>query len=198
MISGAGLFILILIGSARNGSYSRASAAAVASVLVDCGTEVLAWDPVEWPLPLAHPAFHHDPLAHPDPEVRALVEAASRADGFVFVSPVYHNSYSGLLKNCLDHLTIAQFAYKPVTIISHGSGLSAVQVCDQLRLVARGLHALALPGQLVTVPEDFTANPEGPVLSSAGSLERIGAIVSDLLFYSRVGQARLTTAARAT
>jgi NAD(P)H-dependent FMN reductase len=184
--------VLILVGSVRPGSNSRATAAAIENALVERGADVVTWDPRNWHLPLADPLYHRNPRSHPDQSVQALVEAAQRADGFALVSPVYHNSYSALLKNCLDHLTNAQFRYKPVALASHGARLSAVQACDHLRIVVRALHGLALPRQLVTVPEEFLiGEDEEPVLLDPLALERIEEIATDLLFYARVGQARL-------
>lgn len=182
----------ILVGSARPGSYCRATATALSSMLEERGAETEVWNPCEWPLPLADPAYHRDPSAHPDANVRALVGAAESADGFALISPVYHNSYSALLKNCVDHLAIPQFRYKPVLLASHSGGLAAVQVCDHLRIVVRGLSGLALPHQVVTVPDDFLPDADGsPILANPPTSDRLENAMVDLLFYARVGQARI-------
>ncbi len=189
--------VMTLVGSVRPGSYCRATAMAVDAILTERGAEGEVWDPGEVPLPLANPCYHRDPAEHPDPNVQALVGTADDSDAFVLVSPVYHNSYSAVLKNCLDHLAIAQFRHKPVVLVSHGAGLGAVQVCDHLRIVVRGLYGLALPQQVVTIPDDFLPDEEGtPVLANSPTLSRLEHALTDLLFYARVGQARLAGGAR--
>src|SRR5438876_203322 len=76
---------------------------------------------------------------------------------FVRGSPVYHNSFSGILKNALDSLSIQQFRNKPVALMSCGnSDRTGSQPCDHLRIVARGLLAVAIPTQVITLPSDFT------------------------------------------
>ena len=93
-----------------------------------------------------------------------------------------------MLKTCLDHLSIPDFAYKPVGLIAHGDNLSAVQACDQLRIVVRALHGLALPIQLVTTPDDFTSSDGGPRLAAEPALQRLDRFALDLLLYARLSE----------
>ncbi len=104
---------------------------------------------------MANPAYHADPADNPETEVAELVATARASSAFLIASPAYHDSYSGALKNALDNLSAIEFRNKPTGLLAHGSGLSAVQVCDQLRTVMRSLFALTVPEQLVTVPEDY-------------------------------------------
>lgn len=181
------MMILALIGSTRHGSYTRSATQAALALIAERGVETLAWDLRDHALPPADPEYHHNPHATPDPVVRELVEAADQASGFVLASPVYHNSYSGVLKNCLDHLAIPQFLYKPVGLMSHGETMSAVQVCDHLRIVVRGLYGIALPRQVVTVTRDFEPdNDGGYTLTNDSTLTRMRDFVDDLLLFARV------------
>lgn len=108
---------MILIGSARPGAYIRATASALTATLEARGDEAIVWDPREWRLTLADPDW---------------------ADGFTLISPVYHNSYSALLKNCLDPHDDRPVLTQTVALVARGPNRCGVQVCDHLRVV-RGL-----------------------------------------------------------
>jgi len=180
--------IVLLSGSGKPGSRTLASVTAAAGAIERQGMEARVWDLATRQLPPADGEHHHDPSRHPDPRVHELVEAVRAAAGFVVASPVHHNSYSGLLKNCLDHLSIEQFEYKPVALMAFGGTLAAVQVCDHLRTVMRGLWALVLPAQAVTVPEDFDDGPDGPVLTASTACQRVDLLTRDLVKYAKVGR----------
>jgi NAD(P)H-dependent FMN reductase len=113
------------------------------------GAQITRWDLRKRPLPLADPRFHEHPERHPAPEVRAFVEATTAADALVLGSPVYHNSYAGVVKNAFDHLAIPQVARKPVGLLPNGGGAVSTQAVDHLRLVVRGLggHRHSHPGR---------------------------------------------------
>ncbi len=182
--------ILLICGSTRKGSYSQAAVRAAAAMLESKGAKICLWDLGVQRLPIADPEYHDRPRQHPLPIVQELVAAADAADAFVLGSPVYHNSYSGVLKNCLDHLTISQFAYKPVGLISFGTTHTAVQACDHLRIVTRGLYGLAIPSQVVTVRTDFSNDEFGdPKLTNPQILKRLDAFATELMSYCRVRSA---------
>ena len=42
---------------------------------------------------------------------------------WVLGTPNYHGSYSGILKNALDHLTMDDFKMKPVGLIGNSGGI---------------------------------------------------------------------------
>ena len=180
--------ILLITGSVRAGSETRAAVEALAGILHRRDIAFEHWDLRERRLPLADPEYHERADVHPDPAVRELAALARGADAMVLATPVYHNSFSGVLKTCLDHLSIADFAYKPVGLLAHGDNLSAVQACDQLRIVVRALHGLALPIQLVTTPEDFAGVEGRPRLVAEATLQRVERFALDLLLYARLSE----------
>ncbi|MFH8588715.1 NADPH-dependent FMN reductase [Streptomyces celluloflavus] len=174
--------LLILTGSIRTRSYSCSLARFAAQQIAERDATPLLWDHRKRPLPFADPEYHKRPAANPDPAVRELVQLADVTNAFVLASPVYHNSYSGLLKNALDHLTMEQFRGKPVVLLGHGPRLTAIQAVDHLRTVVRGLYGLALPDQAVTTPEDYGTDEEGePYLKEEGQRARVTGVVSVLL-----------------
>ncbi|MDA0167665.1 NAD(P)H-dependent oxidoreductase [Solirubrobacter taibaiensis] len=148
------LQIMLVCGSVRRPSHTRALTAQIEQSLSRYAVVTTDWDLRERPLPIADPAHHDDPLLHPDQEVRDFVTAATLSDAFVLASPDYHNSFSGVLKNALDHLAIEQLQYKPVALAGHGGNRSS-QAVDQLRIVVRGLHGVAIPAQVCTQVSDY-------------------------------------------
>ncbi|MFF4059147.1 NADPH-dependent FMN reductase [Streptomyces sp. NPDC001668] len=174
--------VLVLPGSSRSGSFSTALARYAADRVAEAGAGAWLWDHRQRPLPPADPEYHDRPADHPDRTVRELEHLASRCDAFVLVTPVYHNSYSGLLKNCLDHLTMHHFRMKPVVLLGHGPRLTAVQAVDHLRTVVRGLYGLALPAQAVTTPADYGSDAEDrPRLKDPALCGRVTEAVTMLL-----------------
>lgn len=178
--------VLVLAGSLREPSYTHGLAAAVAEAVERYGAEPLLWDPRTRPLPMADPRYHHATEPYPDPGVRQLRAEASEAAAFAFVSPIYHNSYSGVLKNALDLLEIAQVGGKAVAVASHG-GARSRQAVDQLRLVARGLRAWTVPAQVCTDREDFTPCASGdPAITDRAALARIDRVAGELTSMARL------------
>ena len=45
------------------------------------------------------------------------------ADFFILGTPNYHGSFSGILKNALDHLNMDYFKMKPVGLIGNSGGI---------------------------------------------------------------------------
>ncbi len=162
---------MLLSGSTRADSRTTAVLREIENRLRESGATTSMWLPQQCVLPIADPAYHGDPASHPSERVQSLVAEAERADAFVWGSPIYHNSFSGVLKNALDHLAIAQVAYKPVALVSHGGGRST-QAVDQLRTIVRGFLGIATPSAVCTAEPDFEASRKQPELASATLLAR--------------------------
>lgn len=183
--------VLLICGSVRPDSYTLKTLEAIASAVEAKGAEAIFWKLGEQQLPVADPAYHGRSREHPHPLVHELVTLADAASAFVLGSPVYHNSYSGVLKNCLDHLSIQQFACKPVGIVCHGDNLTAVQACDHLRIVVRSLYGIAIPSQVVTSPVDFKRKGEEGLadhLVNPRILKRIELFAAELFSFCQLGQ----------
>ena len=92
-----------------------------------------------------------------DDKTRRFLDKSKRADGFIWVTPVYHNSYSSILKTALDwqHFKLTN---KVVGLASHAG--RSPQPLDQLMLVARAQHAVPIPIRVATNNEDFDDNKQ--------------------------------------
>ena len=178
--------VLVLTGSVRVPSYTRILSREVGRVLTSIGVDVVHWDLRDLTLPIANPEYHKSAASHPDPKVVKLDNEARIADAFVLATPVYHNSYSGVLKNALDFLNIEpHFQSKPVGLISHGGDRSP-QAVDHLRIVVRGLNAIATPTQVCTQVADFESDGNEYRIVDEGILRRIYRFSEELTAYAIV------------
>lgn len=177
--------ICLLAGSAEHPSRVLAGLDLLAHLLQTSGAVVHIWDLATDPLPLFDPRYYPDPFTNESEAVRRLAHQADQADAFVWGSPVYHNSFSGALKNALDSLAIQQFRHKPVALLSCGnSDRTGSQPCDQLRIVARGLLAVAIPTQLITLSSDFTFAQGRYHLTNETIQERAMHLAGELIMYA--------------
>ncbi|HXA43244.1 MAG TPA: NADPH-dependent FMN reductase [Candidatus Solibacter sp.] len=180
--------VLLLGGSLHRPSHTSAMLRIIDAELSRAGHEPIRWDLGERPLPSPDPQYHRDPLLNPDPEAHRLTLAADAAQAFVLASPNYHNSFSGLLKDALDNLSVAQFEGKATGLASNGGGIPATQAVDQLRIVARGLGAIAIPTQFVTTDTDWVEGQDGYELASDSLQRRLQRFVAELISVgSRLG-----------
>jgi len=149
----------MLVGSARRDSYTRGLARCIRAGLEARAAQVRVLDLFVTPLPPFDLDLRAKRGEHPDPTAANLFREAELADAFVLATPVYHNSYSGVLKNALDHLMLRDVRYRPVGLASH-SGRST-QAVDHLRQVVRGLLGVSIPTHVCTREDDFTAEAPG-------------------------------------
>lgn len=172
--------IVILSGSSRKNSHTLGLAQAIEQQITKLGQEVELLDVIDLQLPPANPEFHKDPLLHTDKKVVSLAKKLNAADAIVLLSPVYHNSYSGTLKTALDNMAITQFKGKPVALGSNGGDRTS-QVVDHLRIVARGLNAIAIPTQVCVQEEDFKETKKGFELHDEKLKARLERLVNELV-----------------
>ncbi|MDO5052603.1 MAG: NAD(P)H-dependent oxidoreductase [Pseudoclavibacter sp.] len=173
--------IMILAGSHRTGAYSTALARAVAERLVAEGREVDLVELAGLDLPMHDPIDHRDPEASADPRVRTFARRVREAGSFVWISPVYHGSYSSGFKNAIDNVNISLMQGKPVAVMVHGGGRFSGSALDHLRAVGVNLHARVLNVGVVTNTSDFTQTEAGPQLTSEAIHARLERVVDELL-----------------
>jgi azobenzene reductase len=171
--------ILLLGGSLSRPSHTAALLRAAERVFAVNGGGTCRWEIAVRPLPPLEPGVDSDPQ---DQTRRALLVAADAADAMVIASPVYHCSYSGVVKDALDHLSPLQLAGKPVALLSNSGGTMSTQALDHLRLVVRALQALAIPRQVVTIDSDFVLDGDHYCLASADIDARLQALAHDVLW----------------
>jgi len=132
-------------------------------------------------LPYNDPEFHDHPWDSPHPEIREFAKKISEADVVVLGTPLYHGSFSGLLKSALDHLTDDAFAGKIVLIVSNASGLrNAIQAAQQLVVVPRTMGGQVYNRLIGTAKADYAEKDGHFVLSAPDMLTRCSEIVAEM------------------
>lgn len=150
--------VVALCGSQRSGSYTRtgvryalrgAERAGGTSELVDLRA-------------LDLPTF--DPGAEDAGDAPALRETIRSADAVLLGTPMYHGSYSGVLKNALDYCGFEEFEGETVGLFAVAGGSFPITPLEHLRSVCRSLDAWVLPHQ-AAIPRArnaFVDDPDAP------------------------------------
>ena len=89
-------------------------------------------------------------------DTASIVRSALDADAVILATPVYRGSYTGALKNLLDHLPIESLGGKPVAIVAMGATNHHFLGADwHLRDVLAWFGALVLPTSVYLSSADF-------------------------------------------
>lgn len=142
--------VAILIGSIRKGRQSQKAAYLIEKKLEARGVEVDIIDLAENTLPMLEERADRDPQVSPD--VIAVGKRLAVADSVILLSPEYHGSYTGVLKNALDYYR-AEFQKKPIGVIAVSSGkMAGINASVQMQHLVLSMGAYALP-QKFLVPD---------------------------------------------
>ena len=89
-------------------------------------------------------------------DTASIIEGVRAADGVIVASPVYRGSFTGALKNLLDHLPLESLAGKPVGIVAMGASQHHFLGVDwHLRDVLAWFGALVVPTSVYLASADF-------------------------------------------
>jgi FMN reductase len=96
------------------------------------------------------------PAAQLGDDTAGCLASVRSADGVILVSPVYRGSFTGALKNLLDHLPVEALAGKPVGIVAMGATQHHFLGVDwHLRDVLAWFGALVVPTSVYLASSDF-------------------------------------------
>ncbi len=158
--------ILLLYGSLRAESYSKAAALEAQRILELLGCETRVFDPHGLPL------VDDEGAGTDHPKVAELRELAVWAEGMVWSSPERHGAMTGVMKTQIDWLPLSlQGGIRP----TQGKTLAVMQVCggsqsfnavNQMRILGRWMRMVTIPNQS-SIPKawlEFKKGrlPEGP------------------------------------
>lgn len=181
--------ILIFLGSVRQPSLTRVLARYASLSMERAGLAIEWVDLRAQPLPIADPDYHHCAAETPNEAVRDLVRRTNSADGIVLASPLYHGSYSGVLKNALDSLSYDAFRDKPVGLLAHGSGAKRCsQPAEHLVPIVRTLYGHTLQCQVASSKSDFAGDHENgePILVDDDVKTRCDRLALEMLGYLKM------------
>lgn len=136
--------IVAIGGSLRPNSYSYQALQLAVNRLQALGAQVEILDLRTMRLP-----FCDGSDEYPDfPDVEKLRRVVKEADGLLVVTPEYHGSVSGVLKNALDLMSFEHLAGKVTGMISILGGQSNNNALNHLRVIMRWVHAWVIPEQI--------------------------------------------------
>lgn len=174
--------IMLISGSIGKKSCTRTMLDYLENDLSERGVSTEYWDLGERPLPIAIPEYHNRPMDHPDREIIEFVTKVKDADGLILGSPLYHGSFSGVLKNALDNLPSDAFMNKPVALVSHSSNArSCVRPANDLRPIVGSLGGY--PGRIPigTTDADYQPTASGYELIDSNVKQRVDELLDELV-----------------
>ncbi|BAZ39768.1 NADPH-dependent FMN reductase [Calothrix sp. NIES-4101] len=152
--------IVGIAGSLRANSYSQMALGLAAQRVQALGAEVEILDLRKMQLP-----FCDGGDEYPDyPDVKRLQDAVSNADGLILVTPEYHGSVSGVLKNALDLMSFEQLSGKVAGLISVLGGQSNSNALNDLRVILRWTHTWSILEQVAIGQAWKAFSAEGKLL----------------------------------
>ncbi|WP_287130133.1 NADPH-dependent FMN reductase [Candidatus Cyanaurora vandensis] len=156
---------------------SRASRAVLlhALTLAPQGTMVEFFDPLAQPLPLCNGGD-----SYPDYPAVSLLKAKASAADVIISTPEYHGSFSGVLKNTLDLLSFTELEGKIFGAISVLGGGQNSNALNDLRIVARWVHAWVVPEQVAIGQAWKQFDNEGKLLDPKLE-ERLQELINSLI-----------------
>jgi NAD(P)H-dependent FMN reductase len=159
------LNIAIILGSTRPGRNGKA----VADWVIDKAAARTAAkyelvDLVDHPLPHIDEALPPTMGQYAGEHTREWAKKIGSYDGFIFVTPEYNHSTSGVLKNAIDYL-YAEWNNKAAAFVSYGS-LGGARAIEHLRAILSELQIAHVRQQLsfsmFTDFENFSTFAPGP------------------------------------
>ncbi len=172
---------LLLHGSLRTTSYSRALSEEAARILRHLGADTRSFDPSG--LPLTDDA---DP-SHP--KVAELRDLVMWSEGMVWVSPERHGAMTGVMKTMIDWIPLAPIGgIRP----TQGKTLALAQVCggsqsfnslNQMRILGRWMRLITIPNQS-SVPRAWDEFDENGRMKPGPYYNRVVDVMEELVKFT--------------
>lgn len=150
--------VTILLGTVREGRQSHRAAFYVEKALEKRGIETDMIDLAKTPLPILGGQDENDPQLKKN--IKDVSARLKSAHALIFVTPEYHGSFSGVLKNAIDHFWV-EFQKKPVGVVAASSGrMAGINASTQLQHIILSVGAFPMPRKLL-IPEIHNAFDDG-------------------------------------
>lgn len=175
------IYIVVLSGSIRQGRQTHQLAVYLQKQLSSRpNVEATLIDLVENYLPLLD-KNPDEYIQQKHPIVSAMAQWLQAADAVVWVSPEYHGSFSGVLKNALDYFW-HEFDHKPIGIAAAASGkFGGINASTQMQHLALSIGGFAMPYKLI-VPHIDRAFDEQNMPLDAGLNSNVNTFIDELLW----------------
>lgn len=169
---------MIIVGSADARSHSLGLGQSIEAELQQLGAETTLINLVEYGLPLYDRSIERADTF--DQKTKDFLQKSLAMDAFVWVTPIYHNSYSAMLKNAIDWHHSTKFPGKIIGFASNGGDRSP-QAVDQLTLVARSQGMVSIPTRVCTDENDYDDQYH---LTDDGIKQRISRFCNELIDFT--------------
>ncbi|MFB6195988.1 MAG: NADPH-dependent FMN reductase [Haloplanus sp.] len=146
--------VAAIAGSLRAESYTRLALGHALDAAETAGADTEMLDLRAFDLPPL------DPDVDGQGDSEAFTRQVREADVVLLGTPMYHGSYSGVLKNALDHCGFDEFEGKTVGLLGVAGGAFPITALEHLRSVCRALDAWVLPHQ-AAIPKASSAFEDG-------------------------------------
>jgi NAD(P)H-dependent FMN reductase len=158
------LRIAVILGSTRPGRNGKAVADWVLEQAVDRQASYDLVDLVDFPLPHLDEATPPSYGQYANEHTKDWAATIAQFDGFIFVTPEYNHSTSGVLKNAIDFL-YGEWNNKAAAFVSYGT-LGGARAIEHLRGISSELQIAHVRQQLsfslFTDFENFATFAPGP------------------------------------
>ena len=170
--------VVAICGSLRDESYTRKALAVAVDEAERAGADTDLLDLREFDLPV------YDADADDAGDAGRLRERVAAADSVVLGTPVYHASYSSVLKTALDYCGFDEFENTTVGLLCVAGGGFPITSLDHLRSVCRSLNAWVIPHQ-AALPKARTKF-DGGALVDDGDDERVRTLGRRAVEYANI------------
>jgi NAD(P)H-dependent FMN reductase len=167
-----------LCGSLRDGSYTRLGVERALASAAGHGASTQFVDLRAYDLPV----FDADNRDAGDAE--RLRDHLQRADAILLGTPMYHGSYSGVLKNAMDYCGFDEFEDTTVGLLAVSGGSFPTGALEHLRLVCRAVNAWVLPHQ-AAIPSARSQFEDGELVDE-GLAERVDTLGRRAVEYAAI------------
>jgi NAD(P)H-dependent FMN reductase len=158
--------VVALGGSLRDGSHTRRALQHALRGVEEAGGTGEFVDLRDYDLPMLD--ADHDEQG----DSAALTATVREADAVILGTPMYHGSYSGVLKNALDYCGFEEFEGKTVGLLAVSGGSFPVTALEHLRSVCRALNAWVIPHQ-AAIPRAHSAFDDDGAFRDGGTEDRV-------------------------
>ena len=172
--------VLLLYGSLRGRSYSRFLTLEAARLLDLMGAETRIYDSRDLPVTNTVPADH--------PKVAELRALSIWSEAQVWCSPEQHGAVTGVMKNQIDWIPLAEGAVRPtqgrvLAVMQVSGGSQSFNAVNTLRLLGRWMRMVVIPNQSSVARAYEQFDEAGRMLPSA-YYDRVVDVMEELLRFT--------------
>jgi NAD(P)H-dependent FMN reductase len=167
-----------IVGSLRDASYTRVGVEQALAAAEAAGGKTELIDLREYDLPVI------DADQRGAGDAPQLTEQIRQADSILLGTPVYHGSYSSVLKNALDYCGFDEFENKTVGLLAVAGGGFPITALEHLRSVCRALNCWVIPHQ-AAIPRARNAIENGQLIDESIE-ERVVTLGEEAVQYANI------------